>query len=316
MIELKQLTKTYGRTVAVDALNATLPRGEVIGFLGPNGAGKSTTIRMLAGYLAPTNGTATVDGFDIRTQVMEVRRRLGYLPESTPLYGEMRVREYLALRARLFGIPRSKRKAAIDLSLKRCWLTEVRRKPIRHLSKGFRQRVGLAAALVHEPPVLLLDEPTSGLDPTQILEVRNLIRELAGKHTILLSTHILPEVEMTCDRVVLIAGGCIRAQGTLEEVQASNSAEPIYIVESQNANAERALRQIKGVKSLRSESIADGWQRFRLSAVSRDDLRPLIAKALSDAGIMVRELHRVMPSLEEVFIRLTSAVPNEKKGAA
>lgn len=316
MIELKQLTKIYGRTVAVDALTATLPRGEVIGFLGPNGAGKSTTIRMLAGYLAPTDGTATVDGFDIRTQVMEVRRRLGYLPESTPLYGEMRVREYLSLRARLFGIPRSKRKSAIDLALKRCWLTDVRRKPIRHLSKGYRQRVGLAAALVHEPPVLLLDEPTSGLDPTQILEVRNLIRELAGRHTILLSTHILPEVEMTCDRVVLIAGGCIRAQGTLHEVQASNTVEPIYIVETQNKQAEAVLRAIKGVKSLRHESTADDWRRFHIVATSRDDLRASIANTLKESGIVARELHRVMPSLEEVFIRLTSAAPTEKKGAA
>lgn len=314
MIELNRLSKMYGRSVAVDALEASIPRGKVVGFLGPNGAGKSTTIRMLAGYLAPTAGTATVDGFDVRTAVRDVRRRIGYLPESTPLYGEMRVREYLALRARLFEIPRSQRRAAIDLAMQRCWLTDVQRKPIRHLSKGFRQRVGLAAALVHEPPVLLLDEPTSGLDPTQILEVRGLIRELAGTHTILLSTHILPEVEVTCDRVILIAGGRIRAEGTLDDVRAGHASDPVFIVEGRGRSIEAQLRAINGVKHIGRELLDDDWQRFRISATSGRDLREPIARALTGEGIMVRELHRVTPSLEEIFIRLTSDTPMTSNG--
>lgn len=308
MITIQRLTKVYGRSVAVDSLECEIPRGQVVGFLGPNGAGKSTTIRMLAGYIAPTAGTAVVDGFDIGAEASEVRKRLGYLPESTPLYTEMRVREYLVFRARLFGVARRARTSAVDLAMQRCWLTDVQRKPIRHLSKGYRQRVGLAAALLHEPPVLLLDEPTSGLDPTQILEVRGLIRELAGRHTILLSTHILPEVEMSCDRVIIIAGGKVRAQGTLAEVQASGTGEPVYVVEAMDDRVEALLRATPGVRSMASEALDGPWKRFRITTEQQGDLRETFAKRLQEAGCLARELRRETPALEQVFVRLTSGL--------
>ncbi|MCZ6834594.1 MAG: ABC transporter ATP-binding protein, partial [Planctomycetota bacterium] len=196
MIVAQNLTKRFGRILAVDNLNFEIPQGQVVGFLGPNGAGKSTTIRMITGFLPPTAGRVLIDAHDVALHRRWVRSRIGYLPESAPLYGEMRVREYLKYRSKLFGVPRGKRKSAIDEALDQCGLKDVQRRPISQLSKGYKQRVGLAAALLHDPPVLVLDEPTVGLDPSQIREVRALIRKLAGSHTILVSTHILPEVEL------------------------------------------------------------------------------------------------------------------------
>ena len=217
MIVARNLSKRFGKVVAVDSINFRIPRGHVVGFLGPNGAGKTTTIRMIAGFHRPTAGSVEVDGLDVSTSSREVRRRIGYLPESVPLYPEMRVVEYLRFRTRLFGVPRNQRRSLIDLALTRCSLRDVRRRPIGQLSRGFRQRVGLAAALVHEPPVLILDEPTVGLDPNQIQDVRNVIRELGRSNTILLSTHILQEVEAVADRVIFIHEGRIAFDGTLDE---------------------------------------------------------------------------------------------------
>src|SRR5947199_5464548 len=220
MISVKELTKRYARTVAVDHISFEVAKGQIVGFLGPNGAGKSTTLKMLTCYLPPTSGTATVNGFDIFHQSQQVREHLGYLPENTPLYTEMKAEEYLDFRGRLRGMDRETRRKRIDYVVERCWLGAVRNRVIGHLSKGYRQRVGLADALLHNPPVLIMDEPTVGLDPTQIRETRKLITDLRGDHTVILSTHILPEVEAVCDRAIVIAGGRIVAAGTPEELRA------------------------------------------------------------------------------------------------
>src|SRR6188472_3590800 len=221
MIVVQELTKYYGEYPAVRGVSFEVPKGTVVGFLGPNGAGKSTTMRILAGYLTATSGRASIDGRDVFWDPIEARRRIGYMPENCPLYPDMRVDEYLWFRGGLKGLGRSARKQRSGYVLERCWLTDVRRQLIGTLSKGYRQRVGLADALLANPPVLILDEPTVGLDPTQIREVRKLIKELGGKHTIMLSTHILPEVEAVCDRAIVIAGGKIVAQGTPEELRSS-----------------------------------------------------------------------------------------------
>jgi ABC-2 type transport system ATP-binding protein len=221
VITVSQLTKVYGQTLAVDHISFEVAKGQIVGFLGPNGAGKSTTLRMLTCYLPPTSGGATVNNFDIFHQSEQVRENLGYLPENVPLYTEMRVDEYLDFRGRLRKMDRQARNQRIEYVLERCWLKDVRRKVIGHLSKGYRQRVGLADSLLHNPPVLILDEPTVGLDPAQIRESRKLIKQLGGDHTVILSTHILPEVEAVCDRAIIIAGGKIVAQGSPDELRAS-----------------------------------------------------------------------------------------------
>src|SRR3954463_5013341 len=236
-------------TVAVDHISFDVPQGQIVGFLGPNGAGKSTTLKMLTCYLPPTSGGATVAGFDIFHDSEQVRQKLGYLPENCPLYTEMKVEEYLDFRGRLRGMERDERRKRIDYVIERCWLPSVRRKTIGHLSKGFRQRVGLADALLHNPPVLILDEPTVGLDPAQIRESRKLIKELGGQHTIMLSTHILPEVEAVCDRAIVIAGGRIVAQGSPDELRASRRLQARVLVECKGParEVETALSRVSGV---------------------------------------------------------------------
>ncbi|HEV3204780.1 MAG TPA: ABC transporter ATP-binding protein, partial [Gemmataceae bacterium] len=219
LIHVSNLTKYYGDYPAVRDVSFDVAKGQIVGFLGPNGAGKTTTMRILAGYQAATSGQATIDGFDVFLQPMEVRRRIGYMPENCPLYQEMRVNEYLRFRAGIKGLQGDSRSQRIDYVLKRCWLTDVHRQLIGTLSKGYRQRVGLADTLLADPKVLILDEPTAGLDPTQIRETRKLIRELGREHTILLSTHILPEVEMTCDHVIIIHKGKVAASGPLNQLQ-------------------------------------------------------------------------------------------------
>jgi len=232
MIEVNHLTKYYGEYPAVRDVSFEVAKGRVVGFLGPNGAGKSTTMRILAGFLTASGGKARIAGFDVFNDPIEVRRRIGYMPESNPLYGELRVDEYLRFRGGLKGLGWSARRKRIDYVLKRCWLTDVRRQLIGTLSKGYRQRVGLADALLADPPVLILDEPTAGLDPTQIRETRKLIRELGDQHTMLLSTHILSEVEMTCDSVVIIYQGAVAEDGTLAAVRQKHknqSLEEIFL---------------------------------------------------------------------------------------
>ena len=316
MIEVTGLTKWYGPVRALEGVSFGVERGQVVGFLGPNGAGKSTTLRILTGYLPPTAGRATINGRDVSAGDAEARRLVGYLPENTPLYGEMRVEEYLHFRGRLFGMDRRRRRERIGVVVDRCGLVPVRRRVIARLSKGNRQRVGLAQAMLHDPPVLILDEPTAGLDPTQIGEVRRLIRELGEGHTVLLSSHILPEVERTADRAVVIAGGRIVADGTLAELRGKptptdgNPSASSVRVEVRCGAGElervlRGMRGVKGVKGVRVEGLGGGWVRGEVWG--EGDLREGVARAVMARGWGLRELTGGGGNgLEEMFVGLTS----------
>jgi ABC-2 type transport system ATP-binding protein len=307
MIVVKDLTKTFGHVTAVDSVDFEIPRGEVVGFLGPNGAGKTTTIRMMTGFLLSTQGTIHVDGLSVDTDSLAVRQRIGYLPESSPLYGEMRVGEYLHFRARLFDIRRAERRTAVDRVLQRCGLADSRRRIISQLSKGYRQRVGLAAALVHDPQVLILDEPMSGLDPAQIRGARTLIRELAGEHTILYSSHILHEVELTCDRILMIARGRIRAQGRLEDLRKRGVKINRYVIEARAAGTTEALQRVPAVMLVDRLELAEGWLRLTVTAKSQaGDLREQLSARLAELGASVRELRREAPSLEHLFLQMVT----------
>ncbi len=310
MISVSKLTKAYGHTLAVDGISFDVPKGQVVGFLGPNGAGKSTTIRMLACYLPPTSGTATVNGFDIFNESERVREHLGYLPESTPLYTEMRVEEYLDFRGRLRRMPRAERRKRMDYVLGRCWLTSVRKRVINTLSKGYRQRVGLADALLHNPAVIILDEPTVGLDPTQIRETRKLIRDLGGEHTIMLSTHILPEVEAVCDRAIVIARGTIVAQGTPDELRNSRKAGARVLVECRGpaGEIEAALGQVSGVTKVEVLPAADGDGHVTVAVRGQDgrDVREEVARTVIGRGWPLREIRLETASLEEFFVQVTA----------
>lgn len=229
MIEVNNLTKSYGDYTAVSGVSFSAKRGDIVGFLGPNGAGKTTTIRMLATYLPPSSGSASIAGYDILANPDEVRKRIGYLPENPPLYPEMTVREYLKFIAEIKGVPRNAMQSRIDGVMEQCFITDVQNKLCQHLSRGYRQRVGLAQAIIHEPDVIILDEPTSGLDPKQIIEIRRLIRSLGENHTVLLSTHILPEVSMVCNRVVIINRGRVVIEGMLDELTRGRDLEQIFL---------------------------------------------------------------------------------------
>lgn len=241
MIEVSGLSKSYGDYQAVADVTFTAAQGEVVGFLGPNGAGKTTTIRMLATYLPPTAGSAKVAGFDVVTQAEEVRKRIGYLPENPPLYGEMTVQEYLKFIAEIKGVPRAQLAFRIHEVMERCFIADVRNKLCQHLSRGYRQRVGLAQAIIHDPEVIILDEPTSGLDPKQIIEIRRLIKSLGEKHTVLLSTHILPEVAMVCSKVVIVNRGRVVVEGALGQISRDKSLEQVFLESvSQDGGVEAA----------------------------------------------------------------------------
>ncbi len=306
MIEVLNLTKHYGRFAAVEGISFGVKEGEIVGFLGPNGAGKTTTIRILTCYHPASSGGASVAGFDVLRQSMDVRRNVGYLPESVPLYPEMRVREFLRFRGKLRGLPRSEREAGIARVTERCWLADVINRPIGQLSKGFRQRVGLADALLHNPKVLILDEPTSGLDPTQIRETRALIRELAREHTVMLSSHILPEVEAVCQRMIIISRGRIVASGTADELRRRQSEKSRFIGELKGpAEAIAAsLKKINGVGDVRCEAV-DGW--VRATVESQADVREAIAQLAAEQKWPLRELRREMATLEEFFVRVVAA---------
>ena len=317
MIKAHGLSKKFGNFTAVDSVEFQIPRGAVVGFLGPNGAGKTTTLRMLCGYIRPTSGRVLIDGIDVARHPRQVQQRLGYLPESAPLYTEMRAEEYLAFRGRLLGLGRAERRRAVGLAIDRCRIDDVRRRPIGQLSKGYRQRVGLAAALLHEPPILILDEPTAGLDPAQMREVRALIRDLAGRHTILLSTHNLAEVELSCDRIIMLARGRVRATGTIDALRAAATGEDRYIVECDAAEASDALAALPGVETVRSTKLDGGW--LTVTVVGRagaGDLRESIAGAVIGRGGALRELRREAPTLERMFVRLVDEAEVAPSGAA
>jgi ABC-2 type transport system ATP-binding protein len=300
MIDVQRVSKNYGSIRALDRISFEMGKGEIAGLLGPNGAGKTTTMRILTTYLTPTSGRAVLCGHDVLDEPVEVRRSIGYLPENVPLYTEMRVRELLLFRAKLKDVPRSRRRRAVAESIERCGLKDVEKRIIGHLSRGYRQRVGLADALVHDPPILILDEPTAGLDPIQIREVRALIRELAERHTVLLSTHIMSEVEAVCSRVVIIARGRIALDERLEELSRGSS----FVVEARGpAEAVRnALAAVPGVARVRKAGEEAGVAEFDVQAREGDDPREEIARRLASGGWPLRRLDARRSSLEERFI--------------
>jgi ABC-2 type transport system ATP-binding protein len=305
MIEVVDLTRRYGRTTAVEGVSFEVERGRIVGFLGPNGAGKSTTMRILAGYMPATSGTASVAGHEVHRESLEARRNLGYLPEGVPLYPEMRVEEYLAYRARIKGVPRRERRGRIQEVMERCAVTDARRRLIGALSKGYRQRVGLAEALLHDPPVLILDEPTIGLDPNQIRQVRELIRGLGADHTILLSTHILPEVEMVCDRVIIIHNGRLVFEDSLGHIGGGAGAKVVVECRAPAERAEAVFRAVPGVREVRRRTEGD-FGLFEISASPGEDVREAIHRRVVENGWELRELRAERPSLEEIFVRYTA----------
>lgn len=313
MIRLDHVSRSFGPVHAVRDVSFDVPAGQVAGILGPNGAGKTTTIRMITGALPPTAGRVTVAGHDTIDASIDARRHLGYLPEGAPLYPEMPVQRYLRYRAALFGLRGPRRAAAAGSAIERCWLGEVRTRPIGHLSKGFRQRVGLAAALLHDPPALVLDEPTSGLDPAQIAETRRLIRDLAGDHTMLIVSHLLPEVERTCDRIIVLARGAIRADGTPHDLLAATAWRLEARPAGEPERFRSALADLPGITAVtvRADDDPDGFLDLRLDAADGRDHGRDIGAACLAARATIRRLQPDAPSLEELYIRLVSETPEE-----
>jgi ABC-2 type transport system ATP-binding protein len=313
MIEVEHLTKRYAGRDAISDISFTVGRGEIVGLLGPNGAGKSTTMRILSCFLPATAGTARVAGLDVFEQSLEVRRRIGFMPENNPLHPDMRVREYLKFRARLKGLSRAYSRERVSVVMEQCGLTEVSRRIIGQLSKGYRQRVGLADALVHEPELIILDEPTIGLDPTQIRAVRQLIKSLASSHTVLLSTHILPEAEMTCHRMLILFEGRVLAEGTPEKLQRVMSSNHPIIAEI--AAPEAALREVWAqMPEIEHYDVApvDGeFLRCVLTPREGADLRALVFGLARDRGWTLRELTRSRHSLEDIYVQVTR--PDEEE---
>ena len=309
MIEVNDLTKSYGGRPAVDGISFSVPKGEVLGFLGPNGAGKSTTMRILTGYLSASSGTASVAGFDVFEHPLEVRRRIGYLPENNPLYNEMRVERYLELCCKLRGVPPRRRRQRVEYVLGACGLEDRRREIIGRLSKGLRQRVGLAQAVVHDPDLLILDEPTSGLDPAQTRETRDLIVELGRAHTVILSSHILPEVSATCDRVVIINHGALvaddRPENLARRMSQGRGVDVELVVRGEAAAVERRVRAVKGLTSVTVTPQPEGECRVQVHSEAGDP-REELAGAIVRGGFGLRELHSRSLSLEDVFISLTT----------
>jgi ABC-2 type transport system ATP-binding protein len=306
MINVENLTKRYAGQPAVQNLNFEVGQGEIMGFLGPNGAGKTTTMRILAGFMPPTSGRATIAGFDVFSQSLQARAHLGYMPENVPLYNDMRVDEYLVYRAALKSVPRRRVVERVGDVQELCGLKEVQNQLIGTLSKGYRQRVGLADALLHEPDLLILDEPTIGLDPNQIRQVRELIRNLGKQHTILLSTHILPEVEMTCSRVIIIHKGRIEACDTPDNLLGKIRQAGGVLIEAKTGsdNGTEELKKITGVRDIMTD--VDGeWKIFSLRVESGVDVREQIFRMATDRRWIVRELTQRRATLEDVFVELT-----------
>ena len=308
MIEVQHLSKRYGPVTAVDDVSFRVERGEILGFLGPNGAGKTTTMRILTGYMPATEGKAIVAGFDVFDQPIEAKRRTGYLPETPPLYPDMSVFEYLDFVAKIKGVPSSDRRTRVDYVMGRTRITDMTARLCGKLSKGYRQRVGLASALIHNPEVLILDEPTAGLDPKQISETRELIKELAGDHTIILSTHILPEVSQTCQRVVIINRGHVVAVDTPKNLTARlHGSETMYLqVDATGADALSRLTQVPGVTRVVESDRRDGMIGYEIDSESGRDVRRDLARAVITSGWGLLEMRPMRMSLEDVYLSLTT----------
>ena len=314
MITVQGLTKRYARTIAVDHISFEVKKGQIVGFLGPNGAGKTTTMRMLTCFLPPTEGTATVAGFDVLEQPLEVKKRIGYLPETPPVYPEMEVAEYLKFVGQLKGMSGASLDRRITEVAERCSVADVRNKLIGKLSKGYRQRVGLAQAIIHNPDVLILDEPTAGLDPLQINETRDLIKSLAGDHTIILSTHILPEVEQTCQQVVIINKGKLVATDSVENLQHRASGAESVLLEVQGRDGaltaqaiQQRLEQVSGVSRVIFKETRAASSVFEVEALKDRSIRGDLARAVVESNWNLNELRSGAVTLEEVFLQLTGA---------
>lgn len=312
MIQVEGLSKRYARHVAVNNISFSVEKGDVVGFLGPNGAGKTTTMRILTGFLPATAGKASVAGFDVFDQPMEVKRRIGYLPETPPVYPEMRVREYLAFVAGIKNVPAAQVTTRTGEVMERCAVADVKDKLIGKLSKGYRQRVGLAQAIIHNPDVLILDEPTSGLDPNQIIETRKLIESLAGEHTIILSTHILQEVEAVCDKVIIISKGQLVATDSVERLRAGSGRDTVQIhIDTAGAAdvvaVRQRLEQVAGVSKVIDRPAVAGRFVFEVDSLSGHNVRSDLARAVVHNGWNLMELRPMTQSLEEVFLTLTGS---------
>lgn len=311
MIEVRELTKNYGPYRAVDRLTFSVKKGEVVGFLGPNGAGKTTTMKIITGFMPPSDGSVTVAGFDVFESPIEVKKRIGYLPETPPVYGEMSVQAYLRFVAKLKGVETSKLTALVDRAIEKTDLGTVRKRLIRNLSKGYRQRVGISQALVADPQILILDEPTVGLDPRQVAEVRNLIKDLAGEHTIILSTHILPEVQATCERIIIINRGKIVAEDSLSGLsrRMAGSSRVHLRVRDLKPAVLGELKNTPGVTTL--HELGNGI--FEVDTDGSADVTPRLAEKVVTAGCGLLELREENVNLEDVFLKLTTS--EEKQGA-
>jgi ABC-2 type transport system ATP-binding protein len=314
MIKVEGLTKRYARTVAVDNISFEVEKGQIVGFLGPNGAGKTTTMRVLTCFLPPTSGSASVAGFDVLEQPMEVKRRIGYLPETPPVYPEMEVDEYLHFVGRLKGIPGGEIRRRVDEVTGRCAIGDVRKKLIGKLSKGYRQRVGLAQAIIHNPDVLILDEPTSGLDPKQIIEIRELLRSLAGDHTIILSTHILSEVEHSCERVIIISQGKLVAIDSVDNLTNRLRGSEAVALEVEPVGGsptaievQQRLEQVAGVSRVLMKDSRNGRINFEVESLQGRTIRADLARSVVQSGWNLSEMRAVGLSLEDIFLQLTSA---------
>jgi ABC-2 type transport system ATP-binding protein len=315
MIEVSNLTKRYAGHTAINRLSFQVRRGEIVGLLGPNGAGKSTTMRILSCFLPATFGTARVAGLDVSTQSMEVRRRIGYMPENNPLHADMRVNEYLKFRARLKGLSRPQSRERVNRVVDQCGLRDVYRKIIGQLSMGFRQRVGLADALVHEPDLIILDEPTLGLDPNQIRSVRQMIKGLGGEHTVLLSTHILHEAEMTCDQVLILHEGRILAADAPQNLQAiiSGGSQVVAEIEAPLQDLADCWAAAEDVTHFDLAAAAGDYIRCTLTSRPGVDLRPMVFETVCMHHWKLRELTRSQPSLEDVFVHMTRPKSDEEE---
>jgi ABC-2 type transport system ATP-binding protein len=316
MITVKGLTKRYARTVAVDNISFDVPKGQIVGFLGPNGAGKTTTMRVLTCFLPPSSGTATVAGFDVLEQPLEVKKRIGYLPETPPVYPEMEVSQYLAFVGKLKGLSGADLAKRVDEACARCAVADVRNTLIGKLSKGYRQRVGLAQAIIHNPDVLILDEPTAGLDPKQINETRELIRHLSGDHTIILSTHILSEVEHICQQVIIIAKGKLVATDSVANLQSrAHGGHSVMIeIEGRDGGLEPAiirqrLEQVGGVSKVVFRETRGKASLFEVESLKDRTIRGDLARAVVQAGWDLNEMRPAAASLEEIFLQLTGSQP-------
>jgi ABC-2 type transport system ATP-binding protein len=314
MIKVEGLTKRYARTVAVDNISFEVEKGQIVGFLGPNGAGKTTTMRVLTCFLPPTSGTANVAGFDVLKDPMEVKKRIGYLPETPPLYPEMEVVEYLKFTGQLKGISSGDIQRRVDEVLERCAIGDVRAKLIAKLSKGYRQRVGLAQAIIHNPDVLILDEPTSGLDPKQIIEIRELLKSLAGDHTIILSTHILSEVEHSCERVIIISQGKLVAIDSVANLTNRLRGSEAVALEVEagdgkpgSTEVQQRLEQVSGVSRVMMRDSKNGRLHFEVESLQGRHIRADLARTVVNAGWNLSELRAVGLSLEDIFLQLTTA---------